>query len=89
MSDVIKVLDANGVKALFDLLSLQDYPNNDILMAVINAIDTTKLDKNKVFVGTLAEYNVAYETGNVPVGAIVILTDVIYRRLKRWIFLII
>ena len=77
MSDVIKVLDANGVKALFDLLSLQDYPNNDILMAVINAIDTTKLDKNKVFVGTLAEYNVAYEAGNVPVGAIVILTDVI------------
>ena len=77
MSDVIKVLDANGVKALFDLLSLQDYPNNDVLMAVINAIDTTKLDKNKVFVGTLAEYNVAYEAGNVPVGAIVILTDVI------------
>lgn len=77
MSDVIKVLDANGVKALFDLLSLQDYPNNDVLMAVINAIDTTKLDKNKVFVGTLAEYNIAYEAGNVPVGAIVILTDVI------------
>lgn len=77
MSDVIKVLDANGVKALFDLLSLQDYPNNDVLMAVINAIDATKLDKNRVFVGTLAEYNVAYEAGNVPVGAIVILTDVI------------
>ena len=76
MSDVIKVLDANGVKALFDLLSLQDYPNNDVLMAVINAIDATKLDKNKMFVGTLEEYNVARTRGDVQNGAIVILTDV-------------
>ena len=76
MSDVIKVLDANGVKALFDLLSLQDYPNNDVLMAVINAIDATKLDKNKMFIGTLEEYNVARTRGDVQDGAIVILTDV-------------
>lgn len=76
MTDTIKVLDAEGVKVLFDLLSLQDYPNNDVLMAVINAIDTTKLDKNKMFVGTLAEYNVARARGDVPDGAIVILTDV-------------
>lgn len=76
MSDVIKVLDADGVKVLFDLLSLQDYPNNDVLMAVINAIDTTKLDKNKMFVGTLEEYNVARTRGDVQDGAIVILTDV-------------
>ena len=45
MADTIKVLDAEGVKVLFDLLSLQDYPNNDVLMAVINAIDNTKADK--------------------------------------------
>ena len=77
MAEIKKYLDADGVKILYDLLSLQDYPNNDILAAVVNAIDTTKLDKNRVFVGTLAEYNVAYEAGNVPVGAIVILTDVI------------
>lgn len=76
MSDVIKVLDADGIKVLFDLLSLQDYPNNDVLMAVINAIDTTKLDKNKMFVGTLEEYNVARTRGDVQDGAIVILTDV-------------
>ena len=76
MSDVIKVLDANGVKALFDLLSLQDYPNNDVLMAVINAIDATKLDRNKMFVGTLEEYNIARARGDVQDGAIVILTDV-------------
>ena len=76
MSDVIKVLDADGVKVLFDLLSLQDYPNNDVLMAVINAIDNTKLDKNKMFIGTLEEYNVARAHGDVQDGAIVILTDV-------------
>ena len=71
-----KFLDASGVKVLYDLLSLQDYPNNDVLMAVINAIDATKLDKNKMFVGTLEEYNIARANGNVQDGAIVILTDV-------------
>ena len=76
MADAIKVLTADGVKVLFDLLSLQDYPNNDVLMAVINAIDTTKLDKNKIFVGTLEEYNIAHARGDVQNGAIVILTDV-------------
>lgn len=76
MSDVIKVLDADGVKVLFDLLSLQDYPNNDVLMAVINAIDTTKLDKNNIFIGTKDEYTNAFRAGKVPVGAIVVLTDI-------------
>ena len=71
-----RFLDASGVKGLYELLSLQDYPNNDVLMAVINAIDTTKLDKNKMFVGTLEEYNIARANGNVQDGAIVILTDV-------------
>ncbi len=76
MADTKKFLDVDGVKVLFDLLSLQDYPNNDVLMAVINAIDTTKLNKNKIFVGTKAEYNTAYTNGEVSVGAIVVLTDV-------------
>lgn len=40
-----KFLDASGVKVLYDLLSLQDYPNNDVLTAVINAIDETKANK--------------------------------------------
>lgn len=76
MSDVIKVLDAEGVKVLFDLLSLQDYPNNDVLMAVISAIDTTKLDKNNIFIGTKDEYDSAFRANKVPVGAIVVLTDI-------------
>jgi hypothetical protein len=76
MADTKKFLDADGVKVLYDLLSLQDYPNNDILMAIINAIDETKFDKNKMFVGTLDEYNIARAQGDVQNGAIVILTDV-------------
>lgn len=42
---MIKTLDASGVKILYDLLSLQDYPNNEVLAAVINAIDQTKADQ--------------------------------------------
>ena len=76
MSEPIKVLDATGVKILFDLLSLQDYPNNDVLMAVINAIDSTKLDKNNIFVGTHAEYVEARTKGLVADGAIVVITDI-------------
>lgn len=72
----MKVLDENGVKILFDLLSLQDYPNNDVLMAVINAIDATKLDKNNIFIGTKDEYDNAFRANKVPVGAIVVLTDI-------------
>jgi hypothetical protein len=76
VAEQIKVLTADGVKALFDLLSLQDYPNNDVLEAVINAIDNTKLDKNNMFIGTLAEYQAANDAGKIPVGAIVCITDV-------------
>ena len=75
MADM-KFLDANGVKVLYDLLSLQDYPNNDILMAVISAIDSTKIDKNNLFVGTRAQYIEALAENKINVGAIVILTDV-------------
>lgn len=70
-----KFLDASGVKVLYDLLSLQDYPNNDILMAVINAIDTTKMNKSSIFVGTKEKYEIALAAGEIPVGTIVILTD--------------
>ena len=76
MADTKKFLDADGVKVLFDLLSLQDYPNNDVLMAVINAIDTTKLNKDKIFVGTQEEYRAASNQDKIPVGTIVVLTDV-------------
>lgn len=45
-------LDAEGVKYLWSKVNMQDYPNNETLMAVINAIDETKADKESpIFTG--------------------------------------
>ena len=43
-----KFLDVEGLKHLWSQISLQDYPNNDVLVAVINALDETKADKDEV-----------------------------------------
>lgn len=43
-----KFLDENGVGILYQLLNNEDYPNNETLIAVINAIDETKADKNEI-----------------------------------------
>lgn len=43
-----KFLDYTGVIQLWKRLSLEDYPNNETLIAVLNAIDTTKADKNEL-----------------------------------------
>ena len=40
-----KFLDAEGVKYLWSKVSLEDYPNNETLIAILNAIDQTKVDK--------------------------------------------
>lgn len=45
MSETKKFLDIEGIKYLWKKLSLQDYPNNKTLIAVIEAIDETKADK--------------------------------------------
>ncbi len=47
-----KFIDVNGVKTLWQQISLGDYPNNETLMAVIDAIDATKADKNEVVLTT-------------------------------------
>lgn len=39
-------LDRDGVQFLWSQLSLEDYPNNETLIAILNAIDETKLDKS-------------------------------------------
>lgn len=45
-------LNAEGVKYLWSKINMQDYPNNETLMAVINAIDKTKADKESpIFTG--------------------------------------
>lgn len=40
-----KFLDTDGIKILWSQIALNDYPNNETLMAVINAIDQTKQNK--------------------------------------------
>lgn len=44
MSDIKKFLDYEGVQHLWSKVNMNDYPNNAILMEVINAIDETKAD---------------------------------------------
>lgn len=48
MANEKKFLDQNGVEYLWSQLSLEDYPNNETLIAILNAIDTTKADKTEV-----------------------------------------
>lgn len=43
-----KYLDKNGITYLWNKLSLNDYPNNETLIAVLNAIDTTKADRDEI-----------------------------------------
>jgi hypothetical protein len=45
MSDTKKFLDYDGLKYLWSKISLQDYPNNETLISVIQSIDETKADK--------------------------------------------
>lgn len=40
-----KFLDFEGVRHLWSKINMQDYPNNDMLMDIIQAIDETKADK--------------------------------------------
>ena len=57
-----KFLDQKGVEYLWSKINMQDYPNNDTLIAVINAIDEGKMDKNTAI--PLIEQAIA---GQVPV----------------------
>ena len=43
-----KYLDQEGVKFLWSKISMEDYPNNETLIAILNAIDETKADKDKI-----------------------------------------
>lgn len=43
-----KFLNAEGLSYLWSKISMKDYPNNETLMAVINAIDETKADKSEL-----------------------------------------
>lgn len=43
-----KYLDSNGLTHLWSKISMEDYPNNETLVAVLNAIDETKADKESL-----------------------------------------
>lgn len=43
-----KFLDQEGVKYLWSKISMEDYPNNDTLIAVLNAIDQAKADRDEI-----------------------------------------
>ena len=48
MANEKKFLDQAGVQYFWSQLSLEDYPNNETLVAVLNAIDETKADKSEI-----------------------------------------
>lgn len=62
MSEIKKFLDQKGLEYLWSKISMEDYPNNDTLIAVINAIDEGKMDKTTAI--PLIEQAIA---GQVPV----------------------
>lgn len=43
-----KYLDKNGITYLWSKISMEDYPNNETLIAVLNAIDGTKADRSEI-----------------------------------------
>lgn len=48
MSDVKKYLDEEGLKVLWNQVNLNDYPNNSTLVAILDAIDETKANKDDI-----------------------------------------
>lgn len=59
----MKVLNEQGLQYLWKKLSLEDYPNNEVLMAVLNAIDETKADKSQLNNYLTKEDYIAGESG--------------------------
>ena len=43
-----KYLDFEGLQYLWSKIDMQDYPNNETLIAVIQAIDETKADRTEL-----------------------------------------
>ena len=47
-----KYLDQKGVEYLWSKISMEDYPNNETLIAILNAIDATKANKEEILTKT-------------------------------------
>lgn len=48
MANTQKFLDDKGVQYLWSKISMEDYPNNETLIAILNAIDQTKANKEEI-----------------------------------------
>lgn len=48
-------LDYEGVKYLWSKISMEDYPNNETLIAILNAIDETKANKDEILQANMAQ----------------------------------
>lgn len=70
-----KFLDASGIQHLWKQLSLKDYPNNEMLVAVINAIDEEKADKTDLNDYLLIKDYVAGETDTEIAGIVALSTE--------------
>ena len=62
MSEEKKFLDLEGVKTLWKQVNLNDYPNNETLVAILNAIDETKADKEELQTKADNEHTHDYNT---------------------------
>ena len=56
-------LDATGLTYLWKKVSMEDYPNNETLIAILNAIDETKADKSILNQYLTKEEYIAGESG--------------------------
>ena len=62
-------LDAAGLAFLWSKISMEDYPNNETLIAILNAIDETKADKTTLDKYlTKAEYVAGESGGNLDLN---------------------
>ena len=43
-----KFLDISGLQYLWKKVSMEDYPNNEVLVTVVNALDETKADRDEI-----------------------------------------
>ena len=71
MAEVQKFLDQKGVEHLWSKINMQDYPNNETLISVIEAIDETKADKENVaFISEEDGEDIVVETQSPYAGTI-------------------
>ena len=70
--EVKKFLDINGLNYLWSKISLEDYPNNKILAAVIEAIDEEKADKTELEAYLKKEDYIAGETDGTVIASMLI-----------------